>query len=68
MHGLYLHSINKLIGEKNYIIFGSFIGKSVALKINQEIVINYVPPAGMYHAAAPHSSHQAASLQGNTQW
>lgn len=66
-YGLYLQGINKLIGERSYMIFGSFIGKLVALKINKEVVINYVLLSGMNHAVPPRSSHQAAFLQGNTQ-
>lgn len=65
--GLYPQGINKLIGERSDIIFGPFIGKLVALKINKEVVINYVLLSGMGHAVPPHSSHQAAFLQGRTQ-
>ena len=56
------HSI-KVIGERSCIIFGSFLGKSVALKINKEIVINYVLPSGTRGAAQTHSPPGAASLR-----
>lgn len=55
-------ALKKLMAkERNDTIFGSFIGKLVALKNKQG---NYHKSwaVSMYHALLPHSSHQAASL------
>lgn len=64
---LHLQGINKLIGDRNYIIFGSFIGKSIALKSKQGNHHKLYAAFGRHHAAPLHSSHQATSLQGNIQ-